>query len=89
MNGNKLASGAIVLIAMLCNDFSGEGQGQAHAQQPKPLYLDASQPIDLQTRSSLGVGTRNSVDRRQKDGDDPRFDWNIGSCASAFERNYS
>jgi beta-glucosidase len=54
MNGNKLASGAIVLIAMLCNGFSGVAQGQAHAQEPKPLYLDASQPIDLRVDDLMG-----------------------------------
>jgi beta-glucosidase len=54
MNGNKLAGGAIVLIAMLCNGFSGMAKGQAHAQEPKPLYLDASQPIDLRVDDLMG-----------------------------------
>jgi beta-glucosidase len=46
MNGNKLAGGAIVLTALLCNGFSAGAQGQPPAHDPKPLYLDASQPID-------------------------------------------
>jgi hypothetical protein len=54
MNGNKLAGGAIVLTAMLCNSFSAVAQGQPAAQEPKPLYLDASQPIDRRIDDLMG-----------------------------------
>lgn len=54
MNGNKLAGGAIVLTAMLCNSFSAVAQGQPAAQEPKPLYLDASQPINRRIDDLMG-----------------------------------